>query len=370
MRDLIIVLAPQEYVNANHKILWKYLTHNNETQVLVLDIPADYVITFIKGKQYRLRENREGLTKICGALNKYRPIFPLRPEITPDCFGFIIRKLLKKQIEQFYDLVDYKVSFIVYNPKWVRILKGFSENIKIYYYILDELRLYAHNDRKIRRNVADDYFACSNSDHIFAMSEGIKRSRNEFADKITVVGNGAVLSIQENKVVKIPNSVGFIGNFRNWIDEELLIELIEERKDLLFCFVGPIEENMKGFLRGVLTANINTAYFGVSTKEDVISYYRMFEVVIVPYKQTDFMKSTRPIKIVESIFAGTPVVTVPVSGYAENNFIKFATNHKEFSEKIDLLIENPIDTGDIEYVKFTEGNSWIRKSEIIRGIIL
>ena len=208
-RNLIIVIAPQEYNQANHKSLWHSLSKKANTTVLIMDVPADRVVTYIKRKVYRIKENKQGLRVLGNNIYIYRPIYFIRPEIIPNLFNYLIRQALKKQVKRLFNYDEYNVSFIAYDPKWVRTLKGIIPNTKIFYYILDELNLFAHNNKKMTKNIINDKYACKLSSHIFVMTRSIKESRKEYEQKITVLGNGSdFLNITTN-CLKIEKSVGY-----------------------------------------------------------------------------------------------------------------------------------------------------------------
>lgn len=84
----------------------------------------------------------------------------------------------------------------------------------------------------------------------------------------------------------------------------------------------------------ILTKYKNVKYYGEVSKGEVHNWYKKFDVILVPYKQNEFMKATRPIKIVESIFASTPVVSIPITGYEECSFIRFAKMLRSFLVKL------------------------------------
>ena len=63
--------------------------------------------------------------------------------------------------------------------------------------------------------------------------------------------------------------------------------------------------------------------------------------------------------------AGTPVVTIPMNGYKENSFIRFADSVEAFSRQINYLLDNPIDQDSDEYKEFVKTNTWDYKAEII-----
>ena len=200
------------------------------------------------------------------------------------------------------------------------------------------------------------------------MSKDIAEARSEFKDKIYMLGNGAEIPKTNKKGRKIKKSVAFIGNFRSWIDMDLLKEIIEQNEDYSFFFVGPIEDNMKEHFEKLQREHNNVFYGGCKGKEQIGAVYTMFENVIIPYKQTSFIHATRPIKIVEAVMAGVPVVTVPVSGYEENDFIHFATNVDQFSAAIRMNSENAIDKTSTSYKKFVHENTWLSKARMINDI--
>jgi glycosyltransferase involved in cell wall biosynthesis len=72
---------------------------------------------------------------------------------------------------------------------------------------------------------------------------------------------------------------------------------------------------------------------------------------------------------VESIFCGTPVITVPVDGYEPSSFLRFANTVEDFSNEIDYLKSNPINRNSTEYKLFLQENSWSRKSELILDVV-
>lgn len=359
MKTLNIIIASQDYESANHKKLWNILPDYLFGEVLILDIPADHIISRIKRKKFRIQESTMGKRNIKDRLSIIRPLFLVRPEILNKVYNKAILKSFFTQIKKYYnDIECYKINIIAYDGKWIEILSNATQDINFYYYIYDELSINSNCGTVDKKSKKIDTIGCEKSKFIFAMSEKIADSRSQYSNKIAVVGNGADFVGVPNKSLKLNHSVAFIGNFRNWIDIKLFEGLINYRPDLTFGIVGPIQNDMKEAFSRLLNSNKNVIYLGNVKKEEVYHYYSMFNAVIVPYKQNDFMYATRPIKIVESVFAGTPVVTVPVSGYKENNFIRYATDINSFSKEIDFLINNPIEYDSSEYISFIEENSW------------
>ena len=360
MNSLYLIFASQDFERANHRPLWEKIAELADGDVVVVDIPADYPVCLLRKKKYRLIEAKAGIRQVENNLYVVRPQLFLRPECLPKVFyKYVARQIWETLAKRYECLNKEKINIIVYNAYWVRVLQKTQPFLKISYYLFDEVQYNAADNSLDRKRYNEDVFACKHSEYIFTMTQVLMESRKKYNEHIEVIGNGA--DFQNNKVhavMKFPRSVGFIGNFRDWIDQPLLEELIKKRTDLLFGFVGPVEDNMRAYLNKILDTYINTFYCGCQSKENIKQVYTMFDCVLIPYKQNNFIQASRPIKIVEAVFAGVPVVTTPVNGYQENSFIRFAHTPEEFSDEIDYVLENPILLDSDEYIRFSENNSW------------
>ena len=366
MKTIYVIIASQEYDMANHQGLWKKITKRTEGDVVVVNIPADYVLSVLKNKRFRIADSRKPPREIDG-LRVVRPLLTFRPELLPGrCEKMLSSQFWASVRKAVPDVMDCQVNLIVYNAFWVRLLKGTHHNMKVGYFLFDEVRSEGETNKRNKRRYKDDDFACRNCDIIFTMTQTLADSRKSYNKKTIVVGNGATF---HNGLMESPNhinkSIAFIGNFRDWIDKHLLEGLISSMSDCIFFFVGFVDANMQGFLDGLLNKYSNTVYKGKVSKDRIGSVYKMFDVVIVPYLQNDFTKVTRPIKIVEAVMSGTPVVTIPMGGYTQSDFIRFATNTETFEEEIRYLFEHPIDKSSVQYQAFCNNNSWDCKAKLI-----
>lgn len=365
MKELLFIIASQDYEHANHRGLWEELS--KYTDVLVANIPADYITSTLTKKTYRIRDAKSGIKTISDKLKVFRPMLPLRLEIAPDNLYPWITRSFWKQVESFYpDLSSRKINILVYDGRWIKALNGTKDDLRFGYYLFDEVRKNGKDGSPDAIRTKYDDYACTHADFILTMTKLLAQSRSNYKPPKVVIGNGATISQINNKCFHIARSVAFIGNFRDWIDTELLAQLIEDKPDCLFAFVGPIEENMKGYFEELSNKYLNVAYFGKVPKERMTEIYRMFDAVIIPYKDNPFIKATRPIKIVESVLAGTPVVTVPVDGYDENEFIRFAKDVHSFSDQIEYIMKHRVIEENLKtYRAFVEENTWYKKAKII-----
>lgn len=371
-----IIVADQEYDAANHKFLWHEIHEQSGYLTIVVNIPADIVLSTIRKKTYRIAESKQGERLINKNFYVQRPFYTIRQELLPlsvvasKAFKKYTQRLFWKQIKRIVPNIDEKrINLLCYSAMWVDLLYASMPQMRIVYYLYDEVRK-SEDGTVDNRRTFFDIEACRKSDYILAMSNKLLDCRLEYQDKIFVIGNGALQKVFEKAKStehRIPKSFGIVGNIRDWIDKDLLMELIKKRRDILFVFAGNIESNMQPFMQQVLKEN-NTLYLGKFTKEKVPGIYSLLEGVMVPYLANDFIRATRPIKIVESVFAGVPVITVPMEGYLPASFIRIAEDVDSFSKEMDFVIGHPIDLHSEEYLSFIRDNSWEKKAEKINSI--
>ena len=364
MRKANLIIIRQEYERANHIDLWNEISKKSNDITIIVNIGADLIVSLYKRKLYRIKDALGSAKKISENLYVIRPLYLLRPEISNNTINKINMKILKRNLDKILGNSDeYEFNYLFYGGRWLEILeKSALFNYTPYYYITDEWRKNGFDDSYNQVQIKLDEFACEKSKCIFLASPKLLEEREKFSEKLRVIGNGASKKRAMESIEQIVNSIGIIGNFRDWIDEELFEELVKKRSDLHFGIVGNIEQNMKNYVDNILQKYNNVKYYGKVSKVEVVSWYKKFNVVIVPYKINEFMAATRPLKIVEAVFSETPVVTVPVTGYEEAEFIRFAATLNEFSNEIDFLIENGINLESDEYKDFIKLNSWEDKA--------
>ena len=356
-KDVFIILIRQEYENANHKYLWDSLIDSFDGEIVLIGIPADYIVSIIRNKRFRIDDHKKGIQKIKEHLYYYRPLSFIRPELmtnvgvrlyTNRMLNYICRQLS----------IDGEIYCISYEPYWIIGLAG-RKKVTTAYYLTDEYRLNTDGTEISKRFTRKDRLATKTANAIFAASSEILNNRKSEYKNGIIMGNGNrteyVQADQEGM-----QDVGLIGNIRDWIDKDLLENLIRSNTDLTFGLVGNIEKNMESYIDHILETYGNVTYYGKVKKELVDKCYGRFRVIIVPYLiNNKFIYATRPLKIAESICAGTRVVSVPVSGYCENEFLIFATSIKDFSEAIRLSISRGrIDITSSAYKEFKQQNNW------------
>lgn len=365
--ELYIIIASQDFDHANHRNLWLEMAKQSGKEVIVANIHADYIVSRLKHKAYRIQEAKSGPIKISEHLSVIRPLLWIRQELLPGSMNWVAKKGFWNSVKRAVpDVMNRRVKLLVYNACWVSILYGSHPDMKIGYYLFDEVRYEGRDGSLNKKRYKLDEFACRHSHVIYSMTQKLTESRKKYNTNIITLGNGAVLpATGERPLIRFPRSVAFIGNFRDWINQDLLTSLIEFRRDILFAFVGTCEPNMRAYRDMLLDKYSNTIFYGKVSKDRIPLVYQQFNGVIIPYRDNEFIKATRPIKIVESILSGVPVITVPMDGYDECEYIRFAQSVEDFSSQIDYVLSHPIDKDSDAYKNFVCDNTWSNKAKII-----
>lgn len=191
----------------------------------------------------------------------------------------------------------------------------------------------------------------SDSNYIFTVSERDKDRYTELyninREKIKVVYNGFDMSIAENYYNELNNEYGkfllFVGslwyrpNYEgiSWFIKDIWPEVKEKYKDLKLLIIGKYNE--KDILRGK-----DVEYLGFV--EDIYGYYKNCIGTVVPLK----MGSGTRLKIVEAMSFKVPVISTTIGcegiSVEDNKNILIADNNEEFMDKIDMLVNEDINS--------------------------
>jgi hypothetical protein len=99
--------------------------------------------------------------------------------------------------------------------------------------------------------------------------------------------------------------VGFFGLLESWIDLQLLAHIAERRPDWLIVLIGQERVDV-----GPLRNHSNIQRIGRKPFAELARYGRFFDVGLLPYKLTDQVIHSNPIKLREYLAMGKPAVSV------------------------------------------------------------
>ncbi len=148
---------------------------------------------------------------------------------------------------------------------------------------------------------------------------------------------------QGGKIKELANKprpiLGFLGILQDRVDVDLLHTVARRYPNATVVLAGPV---WKGFPRESFDVYPNVVFTGPVAYRNIPKMYNTFDVGLIAYKKTDFIKSTNSMKYYEYLAAGLPVVSTWSGGIEQfGDIITVAHTDDEFLAGIDrALAEN------------------------------
>jgi teichuronic acid biosynthesis glycosyltransferase TuaH len=249
------------------------------------------------------------------------------------------------------------------------VVFGVANERRSLYYVSDDLRAGASLlGRSARRIARIESALASNADVIIAASPQLVALWRSRGHDPLLIPNGVDAEAfsrvdqtpRASEIALSPPVAGFVGHISERIDFGLL-EAISER-GLSLLLVGPrqrtfgIDERLDA-----LTRRSNVQWVGAVGFDRLPSYLRAIDVGLVPYANSAFNSASFPLKTLEYLAAGRPVVATPLPAidWLDTDLITTAENPAEYAEAVARLARAPRTTDSIERRRtFAREHSW------------
>jgi teichuronic acid biosynthesis glycosyltransferase TuaH len=164
--------------------------------------------------------------------------------------------------------------------------------------------------------------------------------------------------------------VGFIGQINDRMDLALLEAIADRGRALLL--VGPRSAAFEPQRFGALLQRPNVAWVGSKPFDALPSYLRLIDVGIVPYRDTPFNRGSFPLKTLEYLAAGRPVVAtdLPAIRWLATDLIAIASGPRQFADHVDVMLKGAKSAGERARRRdFAAKHSWAKRAEEIYQVI-
>lgn len=160
--------------------------------------------------------------------------------------------------------------------------------------------------------------------------------------------------------------VGFYGLISSdWIDYDLVRYISEKRPDCSFVFVGKVDT-----LKEALPKADNIYYLPVKPYEELYKYSRFFDVAILPFNINKLTIHSHPLKILEYLASGKPVVSIEIPEVMQyESVIDIAQDRDDFLRRISERLKNNTEEMVEKRTRFASSNSWEKRFYEIQNTI-
>lgn len=290
-------------------------------------------------------------------------------------FAYIDSVLLKIQINSFIKKKfhsDFKILWL-YFPQ----LYPCTDVLNYEYLIYDYYDNYDYDYNGKILSLDSDYNEklIKRSNFIFCTARKLYERAKNLNNNSFYIPNGnsfekiSNADVKKINFVKKKKTIGYLGTYRNWVNFELVEELVDKYKDVDFLFVGGIHPTgVESFER--LRKYNNFYHLPPQPFEIAINYLKVFDVGIIPFRINKFTEGVFPNKFFEYMAAGVPIVTTSLPDlqyFAE--FIYYSENDQIFIKNIDSILKKESGQYSESLKTIALNNSWKKRIELLNILL-
>ena len=216
------------------------------------------------------------------------------------------------------------------------------------------------------------------SDIVLCNSPTFTKNALKYNQDSFYIGNGCGLDLNSNdNAGDVPEPlkniskplIGYLGAMTSLrLDLNLLINIAKIRKDWNFVFVGPDDEQ---FRNSELYQLPNVHYLGKIHKNKVVSYINQFDVCINPQLINTTTIGNFPLKIIEYLLCGKPVVATATELMKEEfkSSTYLAVGVDEYIQKIEVALLEDSEIKRNQRKSYVQKFSWDKIANRVLSII-
>lgn len=163
---------------------------------------------------------------------------------------------------------------------------------------------------------------------------------------------------------------GFVGHINARIDLALLEATADRGIGLLL--IGPRDNSWEPERWRALLARPNVAWLGPKPFGELPGYYNAMDVGLVPYGASAFNEGSFPLKTLEYLAAGRPVVStnLPASRWLDTDLVTIAEGASTFAEAVAYWAHRQRTLADVSARRaFAAQHDWATRAAAIRKAI-
>ncbi len=342
--------------------------------VLFVDAPESPVHAYRKGRSWSLRSPLVRLDD-----NLYR----LTPSAPPGLTRFGIRSitgvLVRRSVRGAVRHLGGDVHAILSNCSRVDLFDVVPAEIRVYY-VSDDFEAGAElMGRTVAEMRARDARGARDADAIVVISEQLAENFRSRGYEPVLVPNGvAVEAFRNVDLLPRPPEIsvtgpvaGYIGHIGDRIDIALLEAVVEAGIGLLL--IGPRQTTFRhdDRLRRLVAAP-NVQWIGPRRFDELPAYMAAMDVGLVPYADSAFNRASFPLKTLEYLAAGRPVVATPLPAieWLDTDLVVAAAEPSAFGAAVAAAaLTSRTEEAMAERRRFAEQHSWERRVDELAAVL-
>lgn len=170
------------------------------------------------------------------------------------------------------------------------------------------------------------------------------------------------------KKCKAQKVLGYIGNISYELDFELIEFIAKRNEDCIIVLIGPVSPEVS---QTIASLPDNVKFMDAVPTIGVKYCLQYFDVGLVPYVKNTFNTHRNPIKILQYLSAGIPVVSTEIGlDYGNEDFVIQANDHSDFDRKLKSVNNKKPEEMTRERKNYGQTNSWSERVKLLEKILV
>ena len=306
--------------------------------ILYVDPPVSHLTRFINPAVATALEGPR-LRIVAPNIARYTPVVPPKPmhPAVVRSTERVIRRELRNAIAQ----LGGDVRAVVSTWLFVNVYGFLGEQHRVYWWQDDPIGAADHWGASAERLAAADERLGRSSDLVVAVNEGAVERWRERGVRTEFLPNGcdnesfAADDLDCPSDVTLPHPIaGFVGHINSRTDLSLLEAVATGGTSLLL--IGPKDPLFEPERFRRLADRPNVSWLGARRFEELPPYLSAMDVGLVPYGATEFNRWSFPMKTLEYLAAGLPVVStsLPAVRWLDTPLVSLADDAADFARAV------------------------------------
>lgn len=299
------------------------------------------------------------------------PVFPLRP-IRP--VRWWNKRVMTRGINRrLKECGIQKPIFFTMSPIGAEIIDDLDAKLTVYY-IVDNYEEMPNWYRDYVREL--ELRMMARADLVFATSQPLVEAKARLGRRPILLPQGVDFEHFHHPVVnrapapeelaRIPSPrILFMGIIAPWVDVDLLAEIAKSYPKASLVLLGPVRTDV-----GRLRQEPNVHFLGQRPYEEIPAYLANCDAAIIPFRQNALTRYVNPLKLLEYMAAGLPVVSTWLPHLSRfDGLIYCAQSSDEFISQVGRALADFSAERRAQCVAAAQENRWERRTEQLSEIL-
>ncbi|MGC1853253.1 MAG: glycosyltransferase [Solirubrobacterales bacterium] len=343
--------------------------------VLYVDPPISHLTRF-NAPLVAPSLKRPRLRQIAPRITRYTPVVPPKP-MEPAMLP-LTNRIARRQLRGVMRSLGARASAVISTWLFVDAYGVCGEQVRAYWWRDDPVAAAPLWRRPAERLAAGDRRLTETSDLVVSVSESVATNLSEQGVEAAYLPNGCDAAFYEGVDdapdpvdVDLPGPVaGFVGHINSRTDLALLEAVSDAGASLLL--VGPRAPEFEPARFEALAARPDVTYVGPKRFEELLPYLKAIDVGVVPYANNQFNRNSFPLKTLEYLAAGRPVVSTPLPAVRslQTDLVALAETPRDFAAAVMREAALPRESALVtERRAFATKHSWAARADQLAGLL-